>query len=122
MEDFDPEYNAASIRVTVDGVLATVEDDGRGIPLDILERLMTRFSSQGFHGPSYRRPHVHLHQRLAGIGVVGASALSSKLEAVVCREGREFVQRYARGVALGPIAERGTTTRTGTRISFVPDP
>jgi DNA gyrase subunit B len=120
--------HASYLRVAFDddGGGVTVEDDGRGIPIGpfvcepritALEAVMTRL-----HGGSpWRSTHVHVGHHLWGVGVAVVNALSSRLEAEICRGGRRYVQRYAAGAAQGPVRELGPTDRRGTRITFTPD-
>ena len=97
----------------------TVKDDGRGIPVDIhekekksaLEVVMTVL-----HAGSYK-----VSGGLHGVGVSCVNALSDYLKAEVCRNGKRYVQEYSRGVPLGEVKEVGTSSETGTTITFHPD-
>lgn len=118
--------HASYVRVTIDGAAISVEDDGRGIPVDpvpdepalsVLELVLTRLHA----GSGYRRDHVHLCTNLYGVGAAAVTALSERLDAEVWRDGRHYQQSFARGVALGPVRDLGPADRTGTRITFVPD-
>ncbi|EKD63973.1 MAG: DNA gyrase subunit B, partial [uncultured bacterium] len=57
-----------------------------------------------------------------GVGVSVVNALSSNLKAEVYRDGKVYYQEYSRGEALCDIKQTGKSDRTGTKISFVPDP
>lgn len=112
------------VQIAFDGARVSVEDDGRGIPVDVvrdgqtaLEIIMTTLHS----GAAWRRGHVHIRRDLFGTGVAPVCALSSELAVEVWRDGRAYAQRFARGYALGPLEDLGPSARTGTRVSFTPD-
>ena len=103
----------------------TVKDNGRGIPVDIhekegksaLEVVMTVLHAGGkFDKGSYK-----VSGGLHGVGVSCVNALSDHLRAEVCRNGKRYVQEYSRGVPLGDVKEVGTSSETGTTITFHPD-
>ncbi len=104
----------------------TVEDNGRGIPVDIqskaqksaLEVVMTILHAGGkFGGDGYK-----VSGGLHGVGVSVVNALSQKLEAWVKRDGHTYYQCYHEGKPLEPVQEVGDATDTGTIIRFYPDP
>ena len=113
-----------SVTIGKDGTV-TVEDNGRGIPVDIhpvtrmsaLETVMTTLHAGAKFGG-------HVYQVSGGLHGVGASvvnALSSWLSVNVRRGGKIYQQEYRRGIRQGDVAEIGETEDTGTTITFLAD-
>ena len=103
----------------------TVQDDGRGIPVDMhekekksaLEVVMTVLHAGGKFDKGTYKVSGGLH----GVGVSCVNALSTKLEVEVCRGGKRYMQEYSCGKPLYSVKEVGASDRTGTKVSFLPD-
>ncbi|MDQ7819124.1 MAG: DNA topoisomerase (ATP-hydrolyzing) subunit B [Armatimonadota bacterium] len=105
---------------------ASVIDNGAGIPVDpipkigrpAVEVVLTTLHAGGkFGGGGYR-----ISGGLHGVGVSVVNALSEWLEVEVWRDGKAWKQRFARGRKTTPLQAVGSTRRTGTRVTFKPDP
>ena len=106
----------------------TVQDNGRGIPVDMhpkehrsaLEVVMTVLHAGGkFNKDSYK-----VSGGLHGVGVSCVNALSTKLHVEVCRDGKIYMQEYAKGKPTCEVHEIGTygsERGTGTCVQFWPD-
>ncbi len=109
-----------------DGKSVQVKDDGRGIPVDIhphtkksaLETVLTTLHAGGkFSNASYK-----VSGGLHGVGVSVVNALSIETKVEVCREGKRYVQEYARGIPKYKVKEEGKCNQNGTVVTFSPDP
>ena len=114
-----------SVVIEEDGAV-TVEDDGRGIPVDnhktqkksALEVVMTTLHAGGKFDNSAYKVSGGLH----GVGVSCTNALSEWCQVTVQREGQIYRQEYSKGKPTTKVEVIGKTKKTGTRVSFRPDP
>src|SRR5262245_6926067 len=109
-----------------DGRSVTVEDDGRGIPVDVkkqfkktaLELVLTTLHAGGKFGASQYEFSGGLH----GVGSSVVNALSEEMVAQVKRDSTRWEQSYERGKATSKLKKIGPARGTGTKIMFRPDP
>ena len=105
----------------------TVQDDGRGIPVDIqkkaglpaVEVVFTILHAGGKFGGGGYKVSGGLH----GVGASVVNALSEWLEVEICRDGKVYKQRYERGTTMYPLKVVGECApdKPGTRVVFLPD-
>ena len=117
---------ATQINVTInaDGSL-TVEDDGRGIPVEIhpdlgfstLQGVMTVLKFGGKFSKGAYQTSGGLH----GVGVTVVNFLSEWATVKVCRGGYMYQQDYTRGVPDGEVRKTGKSDKVGTTTTFKPD-
>jgi len=118
---------ADTIRVTLhgDGESITVEDNGRGIPVDVhpkykkpaLELVLTTLHSGGKFSDHNYMTAGGLH----GVGASVVNALAEHLEVWVFRDGHEWHQEFSRGKAKSSLKKGKRVDTHGTRIFFRPD-
>ncbi len=123
---------AHRVRVTIhsDGSV-TVEDDGRGIPVDRHEQLSNELGREVStlegvmtvlkFGGKFEKGAYQTSGGLHGVGVTVVNFLSQWCEVEVRREGHVYQQEYELGIPQGPVRRVGSTTKTGTRTTFKPD-
>ena len=108
------------------GDTITVEDDGRGIPVDIhhdtgisgAELVLTKLHAGGkFENSAYK-----VSGGLHGVGLSVVNALTSHLEVEIKRDGKIYSQTFSRGDKLSELVVIGKTQVTGTTIRCQPDP
>ncbi len=113
------------VSVHLDGS-CSVEDDGRGIPVDIhpqynipaLELVLTNLHAGGKFGKGAYQVSGGLH----GVGAKCVNAVSEWFVAEVRRAGKVYQMRFAQGKTTQKMAVIGDTKKTGTKITFKPDP
>jgi DNA gyrase subunit B len=117
---------ASNIWVTLhaDGSSITIEDDGRGIPIDkhdskrsALEVIFTVLHAGGkFEHGSYKTAGG-----LHGVGASVVNALSKELVATVKRDGAQWEMRFRQGKPVAPLKKIGAARGSGTKVYFHPD-
>jgi DNA gyrase subunit B len=114
-----------TVSIHLDGS-CSVEDDGRGIPVDMhpvykipaLELVLTNLHAGGKFGKGAYQVSGGLH----GVGAKCVNAVSEWFEAEVRRGGKVYQMRFAQGITTQKMQVIGDTKKTGTKITFKPDP
>jgi len=117
--------NDIIVKIHKDNAIS-VEDDGRGIPVDIhketglpgVELIMTKLHAGGKFDKDTYKVSGGLH----GVGVSVVNALSSKLEVTVRRNNKTYQMSFEKGRTSEKLKEIGTSTKTGTTVKFWADP
>ncbi|MDB4961712.1 MAG: hypothetical protein JWP01_1711 [Myxococcales bacterium] len=120
--------HASRVEVTLhkDGKSATVEDNGRGIPVDTMAKfkksaLEVIFTTLHSGGKFERGKSYQVSGGLHGVGAAVVNALSDKMTVTVKRDGERYEMEFARGLAQGKLKKLGGARGTGTTITFHPD-
>src|SRR5262245_64016856 len=118
---------ASDIRVTLhaDGSSITIEDDGRGVPVDkhpttkksTLEVIFTMLHAGG----KFERGNYKTAGGLHGVGASVVNALSKELVATVRRDGAEWEMRFKQGKAVGGLKKTGAARGTGKTVHLRPE-
>ena len=125
--------HASEVSVTInpdDSV--TVEDDGRGIPVERHEQLSEQMDREVStlegvmtvlkFGGKFTKGAYQTSGGLHGVGVTVVNFLSEWAEVEVCRDGSIHHQEYERGAPKGPVRKAGSSEKVGTKTTFKPDP
>ena len=92
----------------------TVSDDGRGIPFDVIEKVVTLLRA----GPHQGAPRYHIHAGLHGLGMAVLSALSERCTVESEREGRRVRMGFSRGEKVEDLTTIPATGQRGTTVRF----
>jgi DNA gyrase subunit B len=121
---------AVSVTVHNDGSV-TVEDDGRGIPVDRHPQLSEEFEREVTtlegvmtvlkFGGKFQKGAYQTSGGLHGVGVTVVNFLSQWAEVEVSRDGHVWTQQYERGIPTGPVKKGRETKKLGTKTTFKPD-
>ena len=113
-----------TVTIKTDGSLR-VEDNGRGIPVDIHEKegipavelVLTKLHAGGKFDKDTYKVSGGLH----GVGVSCVNALSTRFDVEIHRDGQIHIMAFERGHTIENLSVIGTTDRTGTIVTFLPD-
>jgi DNA gyrase subunit B len=115
-----------SVVLDADGRGVSIQDDGRGIPVDMhpkfkkpaLEIILCTLHAGGKFSSGNYKVSGGLH----GVGSSVVNALSETLDVTVWRDGIEYKQKFSRGVRVTPLKKGARVRKRGTHIYFRPDP
>ena len=120
--------HATKVEVTLheDGKSATVEDNGRGIPVDVMPKykksaLEVIFTTLHSGGKFERGKSYAVSGGLHGVGAAVVNALSEELLVTVKRDGERFEMKFQKGDAKSKLKKLGNARGTGTTVFFRPD-
>jgi DNA gyrase subunit B len=124
-KDGKPYCNNITVTIHLDGS-CSVEDDGRGIPVDMhakykmpaIELVLTNLHAGGKFGKGAYVVSGGLH----GVGAKCVNAVAEWFEAEVSREGSVYHIAFARGIKTENLKVIGKSKKTGTKITYMPDP
>ncbi|NOY41033.1 MAG: DNA gyrase subunit B [Planctomycetes bacterium] len=119
------------VSVNADGSV-TVEDDGRGVPVERHEQLSEQMDREVStlegvmtvlkFGGKFTKGAYQTSGGLHGVGVTVVNFLSEWCEVEVCRDQHVYHQEYERGLPKSEVRRVGTTDKRGTKTTFKPDP
>jgi len=116
--------NLIVITINKDDIIS-VEDNGRGIPVELhpklkipsVEVVLTKLHA----GAKFEKKTYKVSGGLHGVGISVTNALSENLVVEISRDGKVYSQSYAYGKPTSKLTVKGSTSKTGTKITFTPD-